>query len=82
MVTSERACINILLAFLNIVLAELVGAIIVMLILAMLYEGLKTLRDVLGTLEKKMNKSGGDDEKKMTKSGGDDEMKQLLPGAQ
>ena len=68
MVTLEKP---VLLVFLNIVLTELVGAIIVMLILAMLYEGLKTLRDALVTLEKKM-----------TKSGGDDEMKQLLPGAQ
>lgn len=52
-------------------LTELVGAIIVMLILAILYEGLKTLRDALVTLEKKM-----------TKSGRDDEMKHLLPGAE
>ena len=54
-----------------ILLTELVGAIIVMLILAILYEGLKTLRVALITLEKKM-----------TRSGRDDEMKQLLPGAE
>ena len=52
-------------------LTELVGAIIVMLILAIFYEGLKTLRDALVTLEKKM-----------TRSDRDDEMKQLLPGAE
>ena len=49
--------------------AELVGAIIVVLILAFLYEGLKTLRDALMSLEMKKKYTTIQDEKESLLSG-------------